>query len=268
MTISIGYLSDLHLEFRGRKFQNIIKMQTDVLCLNGDICACGNKQDFAIFIDFLKYICPKYKYVIHVAGNHEYYTAGERVITKWHTMQEIDKRFKALEKLVPNYIYLNCQAVTLSINNKQYVFIGATLWANVKPENYSYVEQAMNDYSYIYILKNNKIARFTVLDMQILHKKHVSFINKAITRFAALPCVVLTHHKPIADTAEPDLLTQAYETNLVHIIGKNKSSVAYAIHGHTHKQYDRFIGKVRYLSNPKGYIGQHTKFVDNISVKL
>jgi predicted phosphohydrolase len=266
--ITIGYLSDLHLEFRGKNFTNIIKMKTDILCLAGDICACGNKEDFDNFIEFLKFICPSYKYVIHVAGNHEYYAAGETKITKWHTMQGVGARLKSIEKIIPNYIYLDCQAVSLKINSKPCVFIGATLWARVDKKDYDEVRRRMNDYNYIYQWKNGKVVNLTIQDMQRIHVKHVKFLEAAISKFRGLPCVVITHHKPVGDSTNKDVLTQAYETDITDIISMDGSTVKYAIHGHTHLHYNKLIKGVRYLSNPKGYIGQHTKFVDDIHVKL
>ncbi len=268
MPLKIAYVSDIHLEFRGNTFTNIIRMKADVLCLAGDICACGNKKDYSVFVDFLKYICPRFKYVIHVSGNHEYYTAGEKTISKWNTMQEIDKRFKALEKQIPHYIYLNCQAVKLTINAHPYIFIGATLWAHIALKDYRSVQEGMNDYNYIYVLKNGVPARLTVPDMQRIHKRHVAFIAEAVRRFKNYPCVVITHHKPIEDSEVKDILTQAYETDITHIIGMKGSNVKCAIHGHTHKHYNKVINGIKYVSNPKGYIGQRTRYVDNLVVVI
>ncbi len=266
--ITIGYISDMHLEFRGKNFTNIIKMKTDILCLAGDICACGNKDDFNIFMTFLKYVCPNFKYVIHVAGNHEYYTAGETKLTKWHTMQGINARLKSIEKVIPNYIYLDCQAVILNVNSKPYVFIGATLWAKVNKKDYGEVQKRMNDYRFIYQWKDGKVAPLTIQDMQRIHTKHVKFLEAAIIKFNKMPCIVVTHHKPVEDSTSKDVLTQAYETDLTAIIGMRGSAVKYAIHGHTHIHYSKLINGVRYLSNPKGYVGQHTKYVDDICVKI
>ena len=100
-----------------------------------------------------------------------------------------------------------------------------------------------------------------------LHKKHVNYIKKSLEKYKNHICVLLTHHKPISDTKNKDVLTQAYETDITKIISKY-SNVRYAIHGHTHKSYDKIIDNVRYLSNPKGYIGQHTKFNDKIIIKI
>ncbi len=268
MTITVGYISDLHIEFRGKKFMNIVKMKTDVLCLAGDICACGNKKDYENFLRFLKMICSNYKYVIHVAGNHEYYTAGESKITKWHTMQGINARLKSIEKIIPNYIYLDCQSVILKINGSSYVFIGATLWAHVNKNNYEEIEKRMNDYNYIYIWKDGKPVKLTIQDMQKLHAKHTKFLASAIHKFKGMPCIVVTHHKPVRDSINCDVITQAYETDITDIIGMEGSTVKYAIHGHTHSHYSKIIKGIHYLSNPKGYIGEHTKFIDNISIKV
>lgn len=264
--LKIGISSDNHLEFLGRKFTNIIKMDADVLCLAGDICACGNREDFAIFVDYIKYLSPKFMYIIHVAGNHEYYTAGERNITKWNTMGEINKRLKSISKLVPNYIYLNCEAAVLTIRSKKYVFIGATLWAKVDPQYYSIVEERMNDYSYIYQWKDGKIVKYTVPEMQKLFHKHVKFLSTAIKKFKGYPCIVITHHKPIADTIEKDALTQAYETDITDVI--NSGTVRAAFHGHTHKPYNKILNRIHYISNPKGYKGQHTHYNDSLVVKI
>ncbi len=264
--IKIGISSDNHLEFIGRKFNNLIKMEADILCLAGDICACGNKEDFNIFVDYIKYLSPRFKYIIHVAGNHEYYTSGEKTITKWNTMEEIDKRLKSLQNTISNYIYLNCDVAVLTIRGKKYAFIGATLWAHVNHENYQDVEEGMNDYSYIYKWKYGNPVKFTVPDMQKLFKKHVEFLTAAIQKFKSYPCVVITHHKPIEDTKKYDVLTQAYETDITHII--ESGNVKYAFHGHTHKHYNKTINGIKYISNPKGYKGQRTLYDDNMTLIL
>lgn len=268
MPITIGFVSDMHLEFRLNKFTNIIKMQTDILCLVGDICACGTDEDFNILKEFLTYICPKYKYVIHIAGNHEFYTDGEN-ISKQSCMSEINKKLKRLEKTFRNYIYLNCQAVTLTVNNKKCVFIGATLWTHIDQKDYAMIQGRMNDYDVIYVWRDNKPVKLTVPEMQKIHKRHLAFVKSAIIKYKGLPCVLLTHHKPIADSDDPGRDTiSAYETDITDIVGMPGSSVKYAIHGHTHKHYNKLIKGVRYLSNPKGYIYQKTLYKDDISISL
>lgn len=72
----IAYCSDLHLEF-GRL--NIELPDADILLLAGDIYVnyLFNKHDSTDdVIDFFTEISKKYKNIIYVPGNHEYYDSS------------------------------------------------------------------------------------------------------------------------------------------------------------------------------------------------
>ena len=266
--LKIQYVSDLHIEFRGNKFKNLFKVSGDILCLAGDICVCGNPEDFELFINFLKHICPLYSHVIHITGNHEYYAAGVNKIGKNNTIQAVDRMLKKLEKVFDNYHFLNCRTLTLLYGKKKYIFCGATLWTDISKGDKDEVEQRMNDYNHIYYEKGKKIVQFNVTKMKQIHKKHKNFIKRVVKEYKGLPnhvVILITHHKPVADTKNPDILTQAYESDITEII---LPPIKLAIHGHTHTHYNKIINKVRYVSNPKGYIGQHTKFVGNLVIKI
>jgi UDP-2,3-diacylglucosamine pyrophosphatase LpxH len=225
--------------------------------LAGDICAINDEDDFKKLLKLLDYYHTRYMYIFHIAGNHEGYTIVSRP-TKEQCMDNVHRRLKALTKIFPNYRYLNCNAETVIINKKPYTFIGATLWTKVNAKDWPDVEERMNDYSHIYTYKNGKCVKFTVAEMQKIHKKHVAFIKKTLT-IAKGPCILITHHKPVGDTPESlrTVFTQAYETDITDIITPN---VKVVIYGHTHIPYDKTIKGIRYLSNPLGYPGQHTKF--------
>jgi predicted phosphohydrolase len=264
--MKINYCSDLHLEFRDKV--NIFKPNADVLCLAGDICACGTKEDFAKFIAFLKWVTPQYKYVIHVAGNHEYYTVGETKITIWNTMQEINKRFKRLSTIFKNYIFLNNEVVVLTIGGKKYGFIGTVLWADVNPKDYKELSEYINDYHNIYVAKSGKPVKFTIQDMTSMFKKNRLFLAKAVemTKKTRIPYVLITHHKPIADTKDRDIFTQAYEVNVAPML--KQSRIKLAIHGHTHKHYNRTLYGIQFVSNPKGYVKQQTFFEEALYIEI
>lgn len=264
----IQYSSDIHLEFRSidqvsKIFKNI---GADVLILAGDICAINLPEDYEKFIALLTYYTPKYKYILHIAGNHEYYSTADK-ITKDLCMDSVNRKLKALTKTFSNYLYLNCDTVTLTIDNKPYMFIGATLWTKVNLKDRLEVQNRMNDYENIFMYKDSKCVKFTVADMQRLHSKHVLFIKKAVLIAAKLkiPTVLITHHKPVGDTLESarTILTQAYECDITDIVS---TPVKLAIHGHCHISYDKTIKGVRYVSNPLGYPGQHTKFQSKLGI--
>jgi len=183
-------------------------------------------------------------------------------------MDMVHKKFKSLNKTFPNYLYLNCDTVTLTINNSQYNFIGATMWTKVPPKKYETIQSRMNDYSHIYVNKNNEVENFTVVEMQRLHNRHFMFIKKSIDIATKLniPSILITHHKPISnENSRQSELTCAYEVDITQII---KPIIKLAIHGHTHKHYSHVHDGTLYVSNPKGYIGQHTMFKPDLSVTL
>jgi predicted phosphodiesterase len=268
--MKVQYVSDVHQEFKEvdivpKLLKNI---GADVLVLAGDICAISTPEDFNKFKLLLQYYGPKYKYIIHVAGNHEFYFTGNSPTTL-DCMDAIHRKFKALNKLFPNYLYLNCDSVTVSINNKPYSFIGATLWTKIKKEDWNFVEGSMNDYNHIFLNRNGKVVKLTVEEMQKLHMKHRLFIKKAIEHSASMgiPTVVVTHHKSRADTPPNKItrLTQAYETDISPFY---KFPVQLVIWGHTHVH---FLGKennVIYASNPKGYPSQHCGFKSDIGIEI
>jgi predicted phosphodiesterase len=302
--MKIQIVSDLHLEFRGKDVSSILVPSAPILCMVGDICACGTKIDFDKFINFLRYYSVKFTVILHVAGNHEYYTnsnASSKDLIN-NTIPQIDKRLAALNKYFPNYHYLNNSTWTYenTRTKHKYVFVGTTLWtfipkkvvsingtktitdkksANKKSqiELAELVEKSMNDYYHIYVpyrVKGKPSYRnYTVSDMQKKHKAAVSFVKKIISSAKhhspiEYTYVLLTHHKPLFDrsTDEQDEFTYAYESDLADVLLVPPFSVA--AHGHTHIHYDKRVNNIRVVSNPKGYIGETTHYNDKFTVNI
>jgi predicted phosphodiesterase len=272
----IQYISDLHLEMKEPSvIPKLLKnINADILVLAGDICTVASKQQFDKFLTLLNYYKTRYKYILHVAGNHEYYVdpTDAPVVTINECMKAVDTKFKYIMKNIPNYIYLNCTDITLEINKKLYRFIGATLWTKVQKKNQEEIQNSMNDYDCIYINdKNGKINKYTVQDMQRIHAKHLSFIKKAIAQASVfdVPVILITHHKTLI---EPDtmkqrdpVIRQAYENDMSEII---KPPIKVVIWGHTHEHCYKKIKGITYTSNPKGYPSQHTLFDADLGVKV
>jgi|SRR6476620_13492 len=266
----VQYVSDLHLEF---KTKNVIpkllkNIKADILVLAGDICTVGDKDGFDKFQELLKHYCPKYKYILHVAGNHEYYITNKHPKPE-ECMSGIDSKLKDLSKTYKNYVYLNCGRIVVNIDNKNYMFIGATLWSKVQKKNLAEVQEAMNDYVNIYICKDNKISYFNVEYMQKLHIKHRNYLKTSIDKAKSLniPAIIITHHKSLADT-EPEkvtAITQAYETDMSRIL---KPPVVAVIWGHTHSHYFKKENNITYASNPMGYPYQQCGFKNNLGLSI
>jgi predicted phosphodiesterase len=300
--MKVQIVSDLHLEFRGKDVSSLLIPSAPILCMVGDICVCGASNEFKKFLNFLTYYTPKFEAIIHVAGNHEYYTSSNSTPKDLlnNTMPKIDKQLQLLNKQFSNYHYLNNSIWTYQCikTKRKYIFVGTTLWTHIpskkviidKKKNISIdlpqlIQKKMNDYNYIYVphktVSNDMTYRkYTVSDMQKKHNSAIIFLkrtiqkikeiyHKAMTNKIQPPVfILLTHHKPLFDRAtdEQDEFTYAYENNLASTLLVPPFSLA--AHGHTHKHYDKRINGVRVVSNPKGYIGENTsynnKFVVNI----
>jgi 3',5'-cyclic AMP phosphodiesterase CpdA len=305
--MKIQIVSDLHLEFYSKDTFNLITPAAPILCLVGDICVCGDPVDFQKLLSFLRHFSPKFEAIVHVAGNHEYYTKSRagpaELIT--NTIPEIDKKLRALTKTIPNYHYLNNSTWTYKNDMREIVFIGTTLWTHIPAVSKSatadaskgtatqkktrstiaeLIQARMNDYNFIYVPAriNGKASyrQYTVVDMQKKHNAAVAFLKQAYCAAkkvcaAAMSAkktpptfILLTHHKPLFDksTDLTNIYTYAYENDLAAQL--LVSPISLAAHGHTHKHYDKKINGVRVVSNPKGYIGEHTSYVDKFVVSV
>lgn len=278
--MKIQIVSDTHLEFRQDNFRRIIKPAAPILCLLGDISACGNDDDFETYKKFLTYLSNKFQFIFHIPGNHEYYTTGNKNITVKDTIKYIDMKIHAFTKTLPNVIFMNNTTTRLTINKKKYVFVGSTLWTNVQIKDRAEINSRMNDYSEAYMhnakprsmtaeqkLAWKPVRRYNIEDMSKFHVTSVRYIRKEMQKIQPDEiAVLLTHHKPVRDSPLTDIISQAYESDLTGVIIAPPFKVA--AHGHTHKKYDKVINKVRIVSNPKGYINQKTKYDDTFTVEI
>jgi predicted phosphodiesterase len=258
--VKIQIISDMHLEFRKTNFRQIIKPSAPILCLLGDICACGNDVDFEIYKKFITYIASKFKYVFHIPGNHEYYNTEPPN----KTISEINSDINTFTNLFNNVFFLNNDVKRIVIKNKVYVFVGSPLWSYIQPKNKKEIQDSMNDYSCIYTDKKNI---FKVDDMLQIHAESVLYIQKIMTCIEPNEIgVLLTHHKPIRDTDLNNVMSQAYETDLADKLITYPFRLA--CHGHTHKKYDKIINGVRVVSNPKGYPSEKTYYQCDFAVSI
>jgi predicted phosphodiesterase len=282
--VKLQIVSDMHLEFRGTNFQTIIKPSAPILCMVGDICACGTVSDFQIYKKFIKYIAPKFQYIFHISGNHEYYATGNKNILYSDTVPGINKKIHKYLQEFKNVFYLNNDTFKLTFNKKNYIFIGTTLWTGVRQQDKKKVGDMMNDYCNIYTtippkekkciklvnkIKQNNIRNFNIDDMTKLHKQSLNYIKREIKKIKSNEIgVVLTHHKPYRSDDINNIISQAYETDIVGTIIKQPHNVKLFVYGHTHIADDKYIDKVRIVSNPKGYPSQKTKYQNNFTISV
>lgn len=228
----IQYLSDVHLDvnyFFDDTFHLAPADDVDVLVLAGDI---GDPRD-AAYGHFLAQASQKFKHVILVAGNHEYY--GDALDTT-------DARLSRLAARFTNVHFLNQRAVTIDGVR----FLGCTLWSDVTDA----AARDVNDY--------RRIKGATPAGTRALHAAHVAWIEGELA--VAVPTVVVTHHAPDGRMNAPfadGKLDTAFATDLPHLF---RPPVLAWICGHVHKSATHVTHGIPCSTNCYGYDGEDTGF--------
>lgn len=246
---TIHIVSDLHLEFG-----NITLPGGDILIIAGDVMEAKNY--FSAFHqtrlldaiptnEFLKFFeieCAKYKTVLYVLGNHEFYN---------HDIDVVCDRLKMM--LPENVIILNRDI----FNIDEYLFVGATLWTDCNKDDWftkNALKRCMADF---YCVKY-KDKTFLPEDSIEFHKRDLDFIKTIVELNRNRNVIVITHHSPSYKSCHEkykgQLLNGGFHSELSDFI-LNNENIKYWIHGHTHDPFCYDIGNCKIICNPRGYAG-------------
>lgn len=238
--IFLRFASDLHIEFTSdlNYIDSLIPpMDTDkdtVLALLGDIHVGIGA------IPFIEEIATRFKAIIYIIGNHEYYNNNFYSLkdTMYHTFKEIK-----------NVHLLDNESVLIDGQK----FIGSTLWTDFYGEQSHCmlnVSKGLNDYHLIEGFDGKKLTTEETLDV---HKRSIEYLRNNVDRDS----IVLTHHAPLIGLSDPQFkhspIGSGFESDLMDLIFKLQPK--YWLYGHTH--YNRGIVEVentKLLSNQCGYI--------------
>lgn len=238
--MQLRIMSDLHLESHRNYRPSVQPNESDtILILAGDICEIRLNDTIS---QFLSDMAVRFKRVIYVPGNHEYYNGH---ITK------------SKDDLA--YIISNIDNVILLVDNSVVIegvkFIGSTLWTDVNkgnPIDQFAIMNGLNDYRKIRI---HSYRRLQPHDTIALHGNSKNFIESELSNSKERKNVVITHHAPsklsINERFNGSPLNSAYYSDLQDIIFDKSPDIW--IHGHTHDSFDYELGKTRILCNPRGY---------------
>jgi len=251
----IRVASDLHLEqFYGMDIEplTVEVLPSDprdlgaILVLAGDI---SSKPDQ--LCNFLKHIESRFKHVVYVPGNHEWYR---------HDMTTWIKDTKEL-------LHQNLTNTTFSLDEMRGIQIGlcsfiiGTFWTDGGQDQFEMcaVENALNDFRIVTL--NGK--RFTVADMQKIHREMKADLQSflPIMKASGTPVVVVTHHMPsyrLCATRFGNTINGGFASNCDAILASEDAPDVW-IHGHTHDTNDTQLFNTRIVCNPRGY---HREFSD------
>jgi len=238
--------SDLHIEHLSAdvpeaELAKLIVPKAPILCLVGDVWNFNNTN----YQKFFKYYSGKFRRILFVAGNHEYYNNGGSYLSKSEIDFHMDRMFAGT-----NVTFLNRKSLVI----EGVRFIGATLWSHIPAERSHIVTQSMNDYKRIIEEKTpittDYVGRQHQQDLQFIMQEILTGIKLGQTN------VVLTHHTPLIEgTSAPqhkDSKTNcAFSSDLSHMICQK--TVAVWVCGHTHHNFDIQVDGTRVVSNQKGY---------------
>lgn len=268
---TFALMSDVHLEHGGRNFD---LPDADILLLAGDICVVDDLRDsyMATLIgqrsrEFLIDVSKKYKHVVVIPGNHEYY----------------DGTIEAVTGRVNDFL------VSENINNITFNEYGcyttggvkvvyATLWTDMNDSCPLVISQAagyMNDYQHIkcdHFGPDNLSRNLRPSDTLILHEKHRQHIARECANTTD-KLVVMTHHAPLMSLINrernPNAVDYCYGcTDMEDIIHDN--DILVWAYGHVHTRDENVFGGVcgdtKFISNCRGYFG-HERGAESFTVK-
>jgi len=219
-------MSDLHFEQHRDAGKSFIESSQpddiDVLILAGDICS-----GYDIF-PAIKQFAKKYKHVIHVHGNHEFWNCP-REIVQGNSIK--------LHEEFPNYHWLENDQVEID----GVKFAGSTLFFK-EPEEMGPEHFMWSDFV--------SIPNF---------REWVYSANKESRKFLeglAKPDVIITHYLPTYMSVHNNFIGNKlncfFVCEMEDIIYDSKPK--FWIHGHTHNSADYVLHKTRIVCNPFGGI--------------
>jgi UDP-2,3-diacylglucosamine pyrophosphatase LpxH len=217
-----------------------------VLVLAGDV---GVAKKPHTYVSFIEEMSSRFKHVIYVMGNHEYWkgnfpTTHAKI---WNALLDFD-----------NVDVLEKESVTIDGVS----FICATLWTDMNkfdPLCMETCRSEMNDYNKIRTgpistpWKRSLTPSDTVGDH--LNAKHYLVEEIKKQKEYGNSVVVVTHHSPcslsVPDEFKADIVNGAYYTDLSNEILDYEPDVW--CHGHFHNSSDYIVGQTRVICNPRGY---------------
>jgi len=232
-------MSDIHHEFFIYDEKIFPEQDGEVLILAGDIMSLNTDIRILWFEKYIEIALQKFKHVIMVAGNHEFY--GADFLTVISILNQMDKRYN-------NFHFLNHKSIKIGGVN----FIGATLWSSPSYASFA----SINDGNYIRL--GNLPFNYNFLCE--LNSRSKDFIREELENKKSEKNVVVTHFGP-----DPYLCPDEYKScsNNDYYFS---SGFQYHFHhanlwlfGHTHASIDTKINGCRFVTNPRGYAHELNK---------
>lgn len=262
--IMIRLASDLHLEFHQDHFKSggyeyAVSLLNDilnplpddkktVLILAGDILLIKNINDYD---NFFKVISERFKTVLWIFGNHEWFKnkiKPERIIS---TKEKI--------AAYGNIYILNNE----TFEDEHYHFIGSTLWSDIKKGDYLTARDVVAvsyDFKKIDFNEKGHYSKLRPRHVTKMFMDNEKFIQAELFKIKESKKikVVITHHPPtekaITDRMKmtPDFWSDFGDVKFNYFVEHGIVPDLW-VHGHVHEKQDIKEGELDIISNARGY---------------
>lgn len=235
--------SDIHLEFGDLNYTQRDDDNETVLVIAGDF-SVGLENQY-----FLEQLIERFKAVVYVPGNHEYYE---------NIMQEVDAEFEELAKKHDNFHFLQPGVVIID----DVRFIGGTLWTDYdKGSDHIMLicSNHMDDYKYIYTNLGGHKKSIVPATIKRINDVHRQYFSDRLDEAFHGKTVIVSHHAPLMICAgrsfgKDMLLDYAYcNTGLEDWFFHKYFD--FWFHGHIHKWQEHEINDKKIIARPRGYKG-------------
>lgn len=261
--------SDLHLEayasptlapyWSGAVFNRLIPVLDDdadtVLVLAGDIVAINALTSVVNGTPhqrFFERMCERFRAVLYLAGNHEYYHGT--FPSTWRDIQ----RLILDDYNCPNLHFFDDDTSTHDVDNV--TVVGATLWTDFGRDNPLAMVQAqrsLNDYRRIDQVGGELLQPPTILAANARDQAAV-IAGVQDGRARGRKVLVATHHAPLYESIHPKrrrdaaaLRNMSYYSDMSSVMIDNGPDVW--VHGHTHDASRYRFAHTEIICNSFGY---------------
>lgn len=233
-------ISDVHLEWKNMQILRNLPVSDNVLIIAGDF-----QGNFENIITSLEILSSKYRHIIYVPGNHEYYS---------YNIHEFNKMLS--QHTIPNLSTINADGfLDCVVDGKR--FVGCTGWGSLDKNEYA-IYETLNDFKYI--LADDKSDCVSLSELKEKHDAAIAYLKSALQQKVDF---VITHHVPCNFLVRPEFqnlaIQPAYIMNVdVELFTDYEVQLPeYWLFGHTHDfiSVDRF--DIKFRCNPVGYV-HHT----------
>jgi len=240
--MKLAVFSDCHVEFHrddGNSLFAAMRHDPDTVAV-----VAGDLSTLPLLDRSLSILCKKYRHVVFVVGNHEYY--GFRPV-------DVDAVKAEVKGRLPNLHWLEREMVEIDGVR----FVGTTLWFP-RPGDKA-PKYALNDY--------HQIRGFEPWVYEE-HGKSLEFLTQLREQD-----VLVTHHFPFSlsiasEHAGSSLNPFFHAGEAAEALVAECKKPRLAIHGHTHSSFDYTADGIRVVCNPFGYPGENRRFDFSKTVDL